>query len=268
MNESINKYVEEVKKVELINCITMSQMSNLYALKINQLKGFDIVVICDDSESMNLPLQAYIDNHFDINQSIKWNILKNAIKGFMMVNTMINEAGIDIHFLNGFTERNVCESSTIDTMFETKPRGCMFVENELEKILQYYMNGIADNKLLIIIASDTNLLNESKEFNKLFGLLLKNRRTKKMFLTFLSFQDGNEKCMDEWKILNNFYMCHNYYFEKSIDEESLTFLSYSDYIINIMLGAIDKDIRKKSNRKKTINKTKEISEYNQNCCVS
>ena len=59
---------------------------------LRKLHDFEIVVVCDDSSSMN----SVIDH----TQRTRWNELCSIVKIIVEIGVIYNPTGVDIHFLN------------------------------------------------------------------------------------------------------------------------------------------------------------------------
>ena len=78
-----------------------------YCLKLRQLEGFEIVLLCDDSGSMSTIIDD--KNPFGIKMS-RWDELKNIVDATMEIATSLDRNGIDIYFLNREPVYNVNDS--------------------------------------------------------------------------------------------------------------------------------------------------------------
>jgi len=89
-------------------------MNDKYIEKLLQLQGFDIVIIVDDSGSMQLPSDYQPDPAF---QQSRFHELYNCIKKISIIANVMDDDGIDIIMLNNGVWKNV-KDNEIDYIFD------------------------------------------------------------------------------------------------------------------------------------------------------
>lgn len=253
--ENINQIQDRLLKFN--DFIMKHEISNELAIKLRQLEGFDIVVICDDSSSMNTVVTAPNTKNF-MNLPSRWNEMENIIKIIMEASMLLDDDGIDIYFLNRQEQKNITNIDIIEELFKLKPIGYTPIVDTLEKILEEKRQILSEKKLLIILATDGEPTDRfgniqdsrgNTEINKLFRLLNNKRNPKdKIFVTIVACTDDDTTMnyLNDWdNKLQNFDIVDDYYSEKEriINAQGKSFrFSFGDYIVKIMLGSIDKSI--------------------------
>ena len=84
------------------------------AERLRKLRDYEIVIVCDDSGSMKTP----VDN----TQRTRWDELCHIVKVVIRIGVIFDLNGVDIHFLNRESHRNVTNPETVDKAFEKPPR--------------------------------------------------------------------------------------------------------------------------------------------------
>lgn len=94
-------------------------MNPKYMEKLLQLKGFDIVIICDDSGSMLEP-SDYQPGGF---RQTRFNELENTVKKVGIIANVIDSNGIDLLFLNSGIHKNVKNDTSVSRIFNSVSHG-------------------------------------------------------------------------------------------------------------------------------------------------
>lgn len=127
------------------------EISPYFAKKLEKLRGIEIVLLCDDSGSME---QA---GSFDkkLNRCLtRWEELKQRVVIIMEIAMIMDPDGIDIYFLNRNSVHNIKNVNQINNIFATPPCGGTPLTESLNKILIEKQHVINEKKVLIIIATD------------------------------------------------------------------------------------------------------------------
>lgn len=123
------------------------------ATYLPELREFEIVVVIDDSGSMN----TKVDN----SERTRWHELCGMVKTVIEIVMKFNSRGIDLHFLNKGIFHKVKDSKVVDELFQTNPRGYTPLVPVLNKI---FISKLAahgrDKKLLVFVATDGEPTNE------------------------------------------------------------------------------------------------------------
>lgn len=133
--------LKTLKRVLIQYDVTICEAEDLMALQ-----GYEIVVIADDSGSMNQRLQ--------VSKSSRWEELSTTIFQLVEIACCFDDDGIDIYFLNRPDVKGVRNSqdSRIKNVFAQQPRGTTPLAETLTRVLADKQ--ASDKKLLILIATD------------------------------------------------------------------------------------------------------------------
>ena len=76
----------------LSDFITKHEISTDYAIKLRQLEGYDIVVICDDSGSMKTPVSTPNTKSF-LSLPTRWQEMQNIVSIITEVSIILDDDG-------------------------------------------------------------------------------------------------------------------------------------------------------------------------------
>ena len=82
------------------------EISDYFAKKLKQLEGWEIVLILDDSGSMNTPLQDQGQNGPFAKSVTRWDELKNTAGIIVDIGAVMDKDGLDCYFLNRATSQS------------------------------------------------------------------------------------------------------------------------------------------------------------------
>ena len=165
----------ETKNQKIYDLIQKYEIDPLFSEKLEILSDYEIVLLLDDSGSMNTPLN-------DTHHSTRWDELKYVVKIVISVATIFDEDGIDIHFLNRESHFNVKSLSQVDDALDGFPYGTTPLTQKFNLIINQFEDSI--KPVLIVIATDgvPNNLNS-------FTNTLKNKNHNKFYVSFLACSD-------------------------------------------------------------------------------
>ncbi len=127
------------------------------AQRLQQLRGFKIVFIFDDSGSMNAPLDdSPLNNSNSLMKATRWDELQYFAKISVEIASLFDTDGCSIYFLNKQPSplHNIRDESQVAPMFIDKPRGFTPLPRVLDTVLRDNERYLAEKKLLIVIATD------------------------------------------------------------------------------------------------------------------
>ena len=130
VNDHSGTYVELVED-SITYVFRKYNINDTLIQKVNILIDYEIVVVCDDSSSMN-------DN---------WNEAKNIISIIIDLYTAVSKRGIDIHFLNRASFFSVTDSKQLDNTFQINPIGSSLMISTIKEVSEL------SNKLIIFITN-------------------------------------------------------------------------------------------------------------------
>ena len=214
------------------------------AERLRKLCEYEIVIVCDDSGSMKTP----VDN----TERTRWDELCHIVKVVIRIGVIFDSNGVDIHFLNRESYRNVTNPRTVDKAFEKPPRGFTSLVPVLNKLFESRLADRGrDKKLLVFIATDGAPTdgNGNEVIDELKHCMEKKRRADTTHVSFLLCTDEPAcvKYMAEWdREMINVDVSDDFNTErntirKNPKNKDLPF-SHGDYIVKALVGAIDRDI--------------------------
>jgi hypothetical protein len=224
-----------------------------YAIKLRQLEGFEIVIICDDSGSMCTPVTnpSIIDHK---NLPSRWDELKNIVKTIIELAGILDKTGVDVYFLNRPGVKNVSEYSMIEPYFVAEPEGYTPIVPVFMQVLDDMRQVLSEKKLLIILATDGEPTSttghigydSNTEKHKFFNLLKNRQPIEKIYTTVLACTDDDSviSYLKNWDseiknfdVVDDFHTVKNNVFKKQGHSVNFTF---GDYIVKTLLGSMDK----------------------------
>jgi hypothetical protein len=228
------------KKELISDFIDQYKINNIFSEKLQLLEEYKIVLLLDDSGSMNIPLNY---NTFHIN---RWDELKENVKIIIKLATIYDESGIDIHLLNRPSFYNVKSLEQIDDILEEDPSGSLPFTQKLEHIFNNLKESI---KPVLVIIATTGLPNKKGYCDLLnFKNLLLQKNHSRFFISFLACSD--QECdigyLNELKI-PNVETLHDYSSEKKIlllSKGKKFNYTNGDHIVRLLLRPICKDFDK------------------------
>lgn len=122
-------------------------------LKLRKLERYDIVVIADDSSSMNSPAHdPTADNPF-AQIPTRWEELKKRVMEIVEIATCLDQDGIDLYFLNRPPVYNVHDVNLAMACFAEPPRGYTPLTQCYQKVLNEKLAN-SESAVLIVLATD------------------------------------------------------------------------------------------------------------------
>jgi hypothetical protein len=233
----------KISKGEKVNkLIEKYEINPLFIEKLQMLDDFKIVLLCDDSGSMNTPITG--------SSLTRWNELKNVIQIVFEISSIFDKDGIDMYFLNRSGRCNIKESKIINNLLKEPPFGGTPLKKKCEQIFDRYKT--INKKLLLIIATDGVPTNEycnddSKEFEK----FLRKSDYKKTYISFLACSDKETEIsylnrLD--KYIPNIYTQDDYNSElkevRKVQGETFSY-SLGTHITRLLLGPICPEVDKR-----------------------
>ncbi|CAF1142993.1 unnamed protein product [Adineta steineri] len=218
--------------------IQQYEINQQFAARLQTLGNCEIVLLCDDSGSMNTPIQG-------TNQT-RWDELKSLVNIIVDISSVMDSNGIDVYFLNREPMLNVTDTRYVRQVFNTPPQGLTPLVPALRRILASKRNQTNEKKLLILVATDGAPTNEygQVDIGALEGVL-RHERTPQTYVTFLACTDDLQAVnyLSNWdKMMPNIDVIDDYRSERAEIQRTRggNFpFSFGDYIVKSLLGAID-----------------------------
>ena len=216
------------------------EISRYMLSRLAQLRQYEIVIVCDDSGSMNTPLSY--------TQQTRWNRLCDIIKIVLEIAIIFDSNGVDIYFLNHPPIHNVKQLSTIEHIFSREPCGYTPLVPILRHIFQLPPSRCGhDKQLLVLVATDgaPTDANDMENISELESVLRNDRKIETTFVNFLICTDDPEciRHLRRWdQSMDNVDVIDEFSAERARIRRrygnSFPF-SFGDHISRALLGAID-----------------------------
>ena len=216
-------------------------ISMFFALKLRQLEGYEICIICDDSGSMtNLTTQP---NDPFMKVESRWQEAQKSLKIVTDISSIFDPDGIDIYYLNRnpILKVGTAEELNFYPQFNVTPNGSTPLGETIQRVLTEKAKIISERKMLLIIFTDGEPNNM-----QLFKSVLANRKPiDNIFVTIVACTDDDKAVgylngLD--KQIRNLDVCDDYLSEmkeiKRVQGQGFNF-TFGDYITKILLGSID-----------------------------
>lgn len=237
VNHDWSRFEQLVKQKEL-NPGTASQLRDILSM-------CEIVLLCDDSDSMAQPIAEEGTDPFAIKRSTRWLELKKLAATIIEYVTAINPDGLDIYFLN---REKICRVNSmigLQAAFNMPPTGSTPLISTIDRIYNDKKNTICcDRKLLILVVTDGEPTDGTR--NDLFNKLVEITRCGDVHVSFAECTDNAEdmEYLDAWDgCIKNFDNTDDYREElqrvKLTQGQQFKF-DYNDYVIKILLATFVK----------------------------
>ena len=126
-------------------------LNPLFYQRCGVLAQYDIVMLLDDSGSMNSPTDT---KNAQGDKNTRWTELQEFASDVVSVGVAMDADGIDVHFLNRPSLLNVKSARTLEETFRKLPKGLTPLPERLSQILQEYRARPKHKNLLLLIATD------------------------------------------------------------------------------------------------------------------
>jgi hypothetical protein len=222
------------------------EISNFFAAKMRQIEGFEIVIVMDDSGSMNNPVDSS-GNPFEAKKT-RWDEGKQIAGIIIDIAGIMDPTGVDVYFLNRPPALGVKSSAELEAAFKPGPEGMTPLCPVLKQIINDKENVTKERKLLIIVITDGVPTDRDGEpdVKELERILKYGRKPMdKTFITFVACTDvpGDVAHLNKFdKEIKNTDCSDDYQTERKEvlkAQGSTAKFSFGDYIVKIMIGAVD-----------------------------
>jgi hypothetical protein len=212
-----------------------------FASKLRLLEGFEIVVVVDDSGSMDSPVTSPGSNAYGV-QETRWTEMKKTVSIIVDIASVLDKNGVDIYFLNRPALLNVTHSESLSPAFAIPPKGY----TPIVPVLQHIYSINVDTKRLIIIATDGRPTdNNGADDIRAFRHMISKARKPTDHVTILACTDDKQvmSYLNNWdKKFQRLDIVDDYYSERievrKAKGKNFKF-SFGDYIVKALLGSID-----------------------------
>lgn len=213
------------------------------AKHLETLRGYEVVVVCDDSGSMNTPL--------DGTEQTRWDQLRKVVTMGLEVIMPLNPRGVDLYFLNQDSLRHVKDHAQVLQIFSKSPEGYTPLVPVLEKVFQLPASRRGhDKKLLVFIAADGALTDEdgNETIDQLERLMIEKRQQETTFVQFLICTDEPQHVdyLTGWdRTMKNVDVTRDFKREKDRIQQCRRYahpFTMGDYVVKALVGAIVPEI--------------------------
>ncbi len=240
------------------------EIGSFFVQKLRQLSGFQIVLILDDSGSMN----SAIKDKSTANQTVtRWMELKEAVNIIVDIGAVFDTDGLDLYFLNRGLKKNITNAIQVAEHFHQSPTGFTPISRVLRQVLHDNINVVKERKLLIFIITDGQPTNDKGDVDlqTLEKILLYERQPlNQIFVTTVicTDEESTVNYLNQWDSkIPNFDVVDDYDTEKTqiqqIQGPNFMFTK-GDYIVKMLLGSVDPSLG-------DLDEIKQNS--NQSCCT-
>lgn len=136
------------------NLVKMFELPPQTADQLQILANCKIVMLCDDSSSMQTPIAEEASDPFAQKTSTRWAELKKLAAACINVVTCINPQGLDLYFLNREPVIGVTETSRLVGMFQQLPNGSTPLRRALQDIYAATSSVPDSQQILILVIGD------------------------------------------------------------------------------------------------------------------
>ncbi len=244
-----NQSLQEIKFTQFDEMIRKYEISGRFASQLRQLDGFKVVVICDDSGSMDSTVTTPDTSDYRTLQT-RFQELKGTVSIVVEVASLVCFDGIDVYFLNRPPVLNVTNVAMLNDSFVPRPSGYTPIYKALKKVFESNKALLAEKKLLVILATDGEPTDDfgNTDYQKklIYDLLM--TRHEKIFVSILACTDDDSSIdyLNEWdNKIPRLDVVDDFHSEKkkilSVQGPSFSF-SRGDYVLKAVLGSSVKAI--------------------------
>lgn len=211
--------------------------------RLQQLRNFEIILVCDDSGSMMTTV--------DGTQRTRWDELCAIVKIIVDIGVLFDRNGVDIYFLNREPLFKVKSCQQIDQVFQIPPSGYTPLAPVLTDIFESQLARPGrDKKLLVFVATDGEPTDQNDNINiaELEQVMREKRQADTTYVSFLVCTDvsANVDYLREWdQAMANVDVTDDFNTQREKVRQCCGddhYFSYGDYVIKAILGAIDQEI--------------------------
>ncbi|CAF4881146.1 unnamed protein product [Rotaria sp. Silwood1] len=239
LGNNANRYGSPAINDRLQAIATRYEINDTLTQRLNILQQLRIVVLCDDSDSMNTPIYG--------TTRTRWDQLRCIVRIVTEIGTVFDSNGIDVHFLNRPSMPNVTNIQQVVESFSLCPAGLTPLTLALRRIFQLAANqSCSDKRLLVLVPTDgtsTNR-NENVDIQSLENLMRNERQASTTYVTFLACTDNesNVSYLSKWnRTMTNVEFIADYITEREGVRRTQEYkypFSFGDYVVKALFSAV------------------------------
>ncbi|XWV24599.1 hypothetical protein QJ856_gp1188 [Tupanvirus deep ocean] len=230
---------DSMRQNQFANVCGMYEINQYFAERMKALEGYEIVIVCDDSGSMNSILNSV--NPFGRAQT-RWDELKITVGIIVDIAATMDKNGVDVYFLNRPPIRNITIHNQLEETFRIKPSGGTGIVPVLRSIFQTK----CEAPRLVILATDGQPTDARGQVNiEEFKQVLQYERGFGDYMTILACTDEDDVMdyLNGWdKELPRLDVVDDYASEKEeilrVQGRNFPF-SFGDYVVKGLMGSVD-----------------------------
>jgi len=216
------------------------EINDQLAQRLNILQQFEIVVLCDDSGSMNTPV--------DGTNGTRWDELRSIVQIVIEIGCVFDSNGVDVHFLNRPPMPNVTDPRQVVESFSQRPAGVTPLTQALGRIFHSAKSKPgSDKRLLVFVATDgaPTDAHGNVDIQSLENLMRNERQANTTYVTFLACTDDDDSVayLSQWdRTMLNVDVVDDYKSEREEVRRNRGHnypFSFGDYVAKALLGAVD-----------------------------
>ena len=202
----------------------------------------DVVLLCDDSDSMSQSISEEGTDAFAPKKSTRWMELKKFCAALIEIVTSTHPFGLDIHFLNRPPVRQVMSPQGLSGVFSIPPNGATPLTDALSRIFRERAVSAQAGPVLVIVVTDgeptSNMTTDVR--GELFSLLSGKHNNIHVSFAECTDQEEDMEYLDQWDgQIPNFDNTDDYREElqRVKNAQGMQFkFDYTDYCIKVILS--------------------------------
>ncbi len=231
--------------------INKHEISLDFAQRLQQLQGFRIVFIFDDSGSMNCPLMdSPLNNDKTLFKATRWDELQYFAKISVELATLFDPDGVSVYFLNKKPSPmpNIKDERQVQQLFRDKPAGFTPLPRVLDQVLTENEVYLSEKKLLVVIVTDGEPTNDQGKVAIPYFKEVLMKRHPKVYTTIVACTDDDDavEYLNKWdRELKNLDVVDDFRNERAevraTKGRNCPF-SFGDYVVKSLIGSIDPEL--------------------------
>ncbi|CAF1261577.1 unnamed protein product [Adineta ricciae] len=210
--------------------------------RLRALKDYEIIVIGDDSGSMN----TTVDN----TNVTRWDELRNLLKIIIEFGTIFDPSGVDVFFLNRPQCTGITDPRGIDRLFIDPPSGFTPLAKKSKEVIEFARANIDETKKVLLFIATDGLPTDDKGYPDLneFTRVIRNEIDHEiihiMFLLCTDEQESVDYLTAFRTTVPNVHVCDDYETERRRVRHLYgrnSQFTRTDYYIHALVSAITSD---------------------------